>query len=60
MNEKDPTGRERTKRLDYRGSQDHGHTLQERQGTVLTNQCLDGKEQMLSEELRNPSFPREQ
>ena len=26
-----------TKRLGYRGSQDHGHTLQ---GSVLTNQCL--------------------
>jgi len=32
----------RTKRLGYRGpgSQDHGRTLQERQGSVLTNQCL--------------------
>jgi len=33
----------RTKRLGYRERQDHGHTLQERQGSVLTNQCL-GKE----------------
>jgi hypothetical protein len=56
MNEKDPSGREcnavsvRTKRLGYRGSQDHGYTLQERQGTasMLTNQCLE-KERMLSE-----------
>ena len=42
MNEKHPSGFEcnecATKRLGYRGSQDHGHI--ERQGSVLTNQCL--------------------
>ena len=32
-------------------------TLQERQGSVLTNQCL-GKKQMLGEELVNTFFPR--
>jgi hypothetical protein len=51
----------RMKRLGYRGGVGGwgsgsyaGHTLpvQERQGSVLTNQCL-GKKEMLSEELRN-------
>jgi len=51
MNEKDPSGRE----CNATGGQDHGHILQEKQGSVLTNQCL-GKKRMLSEELRNPSF----
>ena len=45
--------RVRTKRLGYRG-ESRQDDVQERQGSVLTNQCL-GKERMLSEELKNPS-----
>jgi len=39
-------------------SQDHDHAIKERQRSVLTNQCLEKKNRMLSrlgEELRNPS-----
>jgi len=50
MNEKDPSGRNECANernvWATRGSQDHGHTLQEGQGSVFTNQCL-GKERML-------------
>ena len=36
------------------GSQDHGHILQEKQGSVLTNQCL-GEERMNAEQRILPS-----
>jgi hypothetical protein len=61
MNEKDSSGRECNECANEKsglrresGSYD-GHTLpmQERQGSVLTNQCL-GKKRILSEERRNP------
>jgi len=45
----------RTKRLGYR-RESGSMAIPTRQGSVLTNQCL-GKERMLSEGLRNPSFP---
>ena len=47
MKEKGPSGREcndcANEILGYRGCQNHGHTLQEGQGSVLTNQCLGKK-----------------
>jgi hypothetical protein len=62
MNEKDLSGRECNEWVNemfgLRGevaSQDHGHTSQERQGSVLTNQCLGIWKRVLSDELRNPS-----
>jgi len=56
MNEKDPSGREcNANAKGYRGESGSWPYPTRKQGSVLTNQCL-GKERMLSEELRNPSF----
>jgi hypothetical protein len=57
MNEKDQSWCEcNASAKGYRGeSQDHGHILQERQGSVLTNQCL-GKERMNTERGAEDSF----
>jgi hypothetical protein len=53
QNGRECTGNEETSRLQG-GVRIPYKKLEERQGWVLTNQCL-GKEQMLSEKLRNPS-----
>ena len=59
MNGKHPGGRDECERNVWAAGeshgQDHGHSLQERQGSVLTNQCL-GKKRINVERGAEESF----